>query len=270
LIERYQGQDIVESLSIIAAIFVIGGGLLFSMIWEPDPVQPAIAAEGSVIVEPPVNITTTTTIPTPIPTPDYSYCDPRDNCYHLKEWRFWFKPDVQGINGQGTKDLRTWATVYGYKYLPFYHWQSVMWGSRTFFKETPPYGMKFLFVFINIYSDGDDVRQYGYESNHFTVQVKDRLFYEDEAYEKTVWIKELQETWDYAHVEAVKPWGYRIVQDRGTGVIRAEKLDFIMGGRSNAWDGFIVFLVPEDSNPENTKVLARFDNLGGYPYWSLS
>lgn len=223
---------------------------------------------------------TPTPTPTPEPTPDYSFCGNENNCHKLRDWVFWFRPDVEGLgNASGirkdTGDLRTFATVYGYRYLPSYHWHSVSWGSRAFFLEKPAENMKFLFVFVNIYSDdtngAGDVRQYGYEKSHFVVQVKDRLYYPDESYDEAVWIKEFQDMniYDYAHKEGITPYGYRIVQDKGTGLIHADALDFIIAGRSNAWDGFIPYMVPIDSNENNTRVIAQFDNLGGTPNWIL-
>lgn len=168
--------------------------------------------------------------------------------------------------------MRIWTTVYAHKFLPNYHYQSVSWGTRTYFKESPDPGMQFLFVFINMYLDdtggGQDTRMYSMNADHFYIQYNDTLIYPyDELPEYR--IAELDNLWDYAHVASPRPYGYKIIQQAGTGVITAEYQDWIRGGRSNAMDGYVIFQVPVGAKEQDIKVLGRFENLGGYAYWEL-
>ena len=212
--------------------------------------------------------------PTPEPTESLQSLMLRTNGYHMREWLHWYREDVQGINTQGTKDLSTWVTVYGYKDLPKYHYYSVSW-ARNFVVRPEP-GMKFVFILINIYSDtitdsgtGDDVRQYGFSQNHFALHIDGSTYYPEDMEYPEQRIPELDEVYTYDHTGSVKPYGYKIVQDLQTGIYTAEYQEWIMGGRSNAIDGYIIFQVPEHTEPSDIKVYGSFSNLGGTAWWQL-
>jgi hypothetical protein len=208
-------------------------------------------------------------IPTPEPTPDWSRCTGADMCYQLRDYHFWFRDNANNFG----ESLRTWVTIYDYRMMNQYHWHSVSWGSRAFFLQKPDAGMKYLFIFINIYSDAETkATQPGYGPEHFAVQVKNKLYYMDEGHDPAVWIKELTDdanAYDYAHVQGVIPYGYKIVQNLKTGIISAEQLNLIYPGRSNAWDGYLLYQIPADATPDQIKVVTSFDNLGGRAMWQL-
>lgn len=212
---------------------------------------------------------TPTPTPTPEPTPDYSTCGYQDNCYKLRDWHHWWRENVTGINTEkGSRDLSTHATVYSYKLIPVIHYHDPLWGSRTYFKESPEHGYVFLFVFLNIYSD-TDARQYGYPANKFRVQIRDDMYFPLDPVQPENRIRELDDLWDYAHIQSPGPWGYKRVQEAGSGIIKVETLEYIFGGRSNAWDGYLIFEIPSNTNMEDLKVAASFDNLGGNVWWKL-
>jgi len=204
----------------------------------------------------------------------------RTNGYRMRDWHQWFRADVQGINGEGTKDLHTLVTVYDYKFMDSYRWWSVSW-ARKFVVKPDSRDEQFLFVFVNMYSDdrgdgaGDDVRQYGMGCDHFSVQIDGRIY-------QTEWIEyperritEFDNLYTYDHVTTPGPYGFKIVQEKGSGVIRAEQLEWLMGGRSNAWDGYCLYQVPRNDaegnpvNATNTKIIGNFGNLGGQCWWKL-
>jgi len=211
----------------------------------------------------------TTAIPTPVPTIDLTELMLSTNGYHMRDWLHWYRQDVQGINGEGKKDLSTWVTVYGYKVLPQYHYHSVSWGTLSFFLEKPDDGMDYLFVFINMYSDGDDVRQHLFSRNSFTVGINGTTYYPTDIYNPNYQIKELDDTWDYAHKETVKPYGYNVYQDLRDGQIYATEQQWLMGGRSNAEDGYVIFEIPKNTDPKDIQVMGSFANLGGNAWWQL-
>ena len=226
---------------------------------------------------------TPTPVPTPEPTPEPTTPEPtpvpyitedpalymlRTGGYHMRDWVHWFRADVQGINGEGKKDLSTYVTVYGYKFMPLYHYWSVSWARKFLVKPDYP-GDQFLFVFVNMYSDGDDVRQYGFDYNHFRVQIGDRVYYPDHIEYPEQRITELDNTLNYARVETIKPYQYKIVQEKGSGIITAVRQEWLIGGRSNAHDGYIIFQVPYNTTAADVKVLGDFANLGGNVWWQL-
>lgn len=227
---------------------------------------------------------TPTPVPTPEPTPTseptpvpYITENPeiymlKTGGYHMKDWVHWFREDVQGLTINGTnlykKDLSTYVTVYGYKFLPSYHYWSTSWG-RKFLTKPDDNNDQFLFIFVNMYSDGDDVRQYGFDENHFNLQIGDRVYRAIDLEYPERRITEFDNTWDYAHKETIKPYQYQIVQKKGSGVITAERQEWLMGGRSNAHDGYILYEVPYNVTAKDVKVLGDFANLGGNVWWQL-
>jgi hypothetical protein len=255
-----------------AAISILLIGIVF--VWllasigvfsdEPAPVEQIQPL--STIPTIPINVTPTT--PLPPPTPDWTTCGYQDSCLHLRDWHSWFRE-----NASGYKDLSTHATVYDYKLMPFYHTDaSGTWGTRASFKVSPEPGMQFLFVFVNIYSDTGSARQYGYTRQHFMVQVQDQLYYAEDEYQfdPTNNIKELDNSWDFAHVETPGPYGFKIVQDLGTGIKTAYGREYLYEGRSNASDGWLLYQIPKNANIQDIKLAASFDNLGGNVWWKLT
>jgi hypothetical protein len=204
----------------------------------------------------------------------------RTNGYRMRDWHQWFKADVQGINGQGTKDLHTLVTVYDYRFLDSYRWWSVSWARRFVVKPDDRLD-QFLFIFVNMYSDdtgdgsGDDVRQYGMGCDHFSAQIDGRIYQTDWIEYPDRRITEFDDFYTYDHVQTPGPYGFKIVQERGSGVISAQQLEWLMGGRSNSWDGWCLFQLPRQDtqgnpvNASNTKILGNFGNLGGQVWWSL-
>lgn len=235
-------------------------------------------------------IATPTTIPTPEPTPEETIEIPivtvpedpevymlRTNGFHMREWHQWFRNNVQGINGEGKKDLRTLVTVYDYKFMDSYHWYSVSW-ARKFVVKPDDSKDQFLFIFINMYSDdifADDVRQYGMDCSHFTIQLDERLYFADYFEYPERRITEFDNLYTYDHIETPGPYGYLIVQEKGSGVISAQRKEWLMGGRSNSWDGYCQYQIPRQDqfgnsvNQTNIKVVGNFDNLGGIAWWKL-
>lgn len=211
--------------------------------------------------------------PTPIPTIDEKQYMLEHNGYELREWVHWFRPDVEGIGNatgirQNTGDLSTWVTVWGYKFMPSYHYYSVSW-ARKFLIKPDDKGDQFLFIYVYSYSDGDDVRQYGIDYNHFAVQIGDRIYYPDTFDSPEQRITEFDDIQNYGRTESIFPYGYRRHQEKGTGIITAEKLEWLMGGRSNAWDGYIQFQVPYNTTAKDVHVIGTFANLAPVSYWQL-
>ena len=268
MIERYYGQDLVESFGSIFVVLLIIFALGFVVLWEPDPVPvPVNETLNNSLSQPEVY----TLEPTPVPvvTEDPIEYMVRTNGLPMREWHNWFRPDVEGINRtMDTGDLATHVTVYGYRFMPSYHYWSVSWAQKFLVKPDDK-ADQFLFVLVNMYSDGDDVRQYGMDYNHFSVQIGDRIYQPDFIEFPERRITELDEVWDYAHVDSVIPYGFKIVQEAGSGIITAEKFEWLMTGRSNAWDGFIVYQVPYNVTAKDVKVLGNFGTLGGQVWWQL-
>jgi hypothetical protein len=239
-------------------------------------------------------VDTPTPTPTPEPTPEPEVTevpvvmvteDPvaymlRTNGLSMRTFYHWFRADVQGINSQGTHDLSTYATVYDYRFMDSYRWWSVSW-YRKFVVKPDKSDEQFLFIFANIYSDdrgdglGDDVRQYAMGCDHFAIQTNDERIYQADYIEYPERrITEFDDLWDFAHVQSPGWLGYKIVQEKGSGIITAQSLEWLMGGRSNAHDGVCLYQIPRkdsEGNPVNATTVKVLGNFGtfGQVWWKL-
>jgi hypothetical protein len=273
---KWIGLIILVALLFLTLLMLITSGCVTAAkntyanaVSTPTPVPTEVIPE--VTAEPEI------TIPEVIVTESIESFKARTNGYSLKEWHQWFKTNVQGINGQGTKDLRTLVTIYDYKFMDSYHWWSVSW-ARKFVVKPDDSKDQFLFAFVNMYSDdifADDVRQYGMGCDHFSAQVDDRLYFADNFEYPERRITEFDNSYTYDHIETPGPYGYKIVQEAGSGIISAQSKEWLMGGRSNAWDGYCQYQIPRydrDGNPvnkTNVKIVGNFANLGGNAWWQL-
>lgn len=213
--------------------------------------------------EPTMTITeipTPSPLPTPEPTIDIRQEMVSTNGYYLREWLHWYRPDVDGL-----KDLSTWTTVYDFRFFDRLHFWSVSWNRPMI--EMPETGMKYLLVYINTYTDGDNVRQWLFRN--YIVISKGVAYYPEEVIAPEARIVELDDSWDYAHVQSPRAFGYRIKQEAVSGIITAERIEKAEGGRSNAVDGYLIFQVPYDTQADDVKVWGSFANLGGNAWWKL-
>ena len=264
--ERSELQDMIEAgIGIVILLIVITYfSLQLGVITFDEPAKVNITPN---ITESITEIPTTE--PTPIPTIDEKQFMLEHNGYELREWVHWFRADVEGINrSMDTGDLSTWVTVWGYKFMPSYHYYSVSWG-RNFLVKPDDKGDQFLFIYVNSYSDGDNVRQYGIDYNNFALQIGNRIYYPDFFDAPEQRITEFDDIQNYGRTESIFPYGYRRHQEKGTGIITAEKLEWLMGGRSNAWDGYIRYSIPYNVTAQDVHVIGSFANLAPQAYWQL-
>jgi hypothetical protein len=214
---------------------------------EPTPVPPT-----------PTPVPTPT--PTPVPTLSEEQMMAMTNGLHMGEEVVWKRDNVLGY-----KDMSTHVTVYGWRMFGTVNWRSIQWGE--YFREGAGEKNKWLFVLVNSYSDQDMARMWGIQPGQFRVQIGDQLYEPCTKLLPQIRIKEMDEVWNRDHVENVKPYGYlRRVDKLGEHV---EELGFIKAGRSNAWDGYLVFQIPASTQIKDVHVLASFQNLMESHWWKL-
>lgn len=253
--ERYLYQDWVEICAVLLGLFalLILTGLVSL---SSAPVAPVvnITPEPVAIVPVVVNITTEPTMST-------EQVFETTGGLHMREWLSWKREDVEGL-----KDMSTHITVYGYRMFGTVDWYSVSWGQ--YFKEGAGDNEKFLFVFVNSYSDEGMARTWGILPNQTRVQIGTEIYEPSSVLLPEIRLKQFDEIWNLEHVENIKPYGYLRTYDR-TGKEIAEELGYLKAGKSNAWDGYIVFVIPKDTLPKDVKVLAQFGNLIEPHWWQL-
>lgn len=270
--DRYFEVKIAAIITLLGILFLVVLIALTSgcLTYAKQTAYAAIAPPATPTQEP-------TAAPTPTPnitinaTPapiiyDWGACDPLQECYYLREFKTYFR---QNANNFG-EDLRTSITVYDYKLMPYgYHYYSVSWARP--FKVAPPDGKQFLFVFVNMWSDETTkARQYIFNQDHFVLQIRDNTYAPDDVEYPERRITEFDDMQNYARTGQPWPWGYKIIQEMGSGIYRAEYQPTLYTGRSNAADGWIRYTIPNtDKDPTEMRIHGNLANLGGRVNWVL-
>jgi len=207
--------------------------------------------------------------PTPTPTPEPTIAptptpEPAPEVMGMYPGQFLsFRRD----NVSGYKSVKVHATIYGYSMHRDVSWWSASWGKV--FSQSAPDGMKYLFVYAHVYSDDDSATMWGIQpenwyayDGHTMRNVSDDLL-------PQIRLTEFDEIWDLRHVENIKPYGYlRTYVDRGKESV--EKLGYLKAGQSNAWDGYLVYTVPEDTQPEDVRIYTNTGNIRYETYWHIT
>jgi hypothetical protein len=188
----------------------------------------------------------------------------RTGGHWLEDWVEYKRDNVEGL-----KDIDLRATVYRALFLPNYRFWSVSWGEYQW--QTPNPGMKYLVVFAHIYMAGDteekDPRMWGPGPDHFLVQIGNQTYLQDSNHVTGYRIKELEEQFDLNNVNRIYDYGYLRYYD-SAGYEQSMPLGYIRMGISNAWDGFLMFEIPKETQMKDIKIYEAIDGLGTV-WWRL-
>jgi hypothetical protein len=252
-------------LSLLALTF--SGGCISRAIVQAAEDKPAVSVTPNVTLTP---MPTETVFPAYTDSPaDLKY---RNHQYNLTEWLTWRRDDVSGL-----KDMIVHVTVYGYQEEPNFEEHLTSWGTDAWFEHVPNTGMKYMFVYVCMYMDPDndpnhkDPRMWGMDASHYALQIGSQVYspLTGEVDPKEP-IKELENVWDIDHVHGIGPYGYSDLSiSTANGNSRIYPDYYLRMGRSNKWDGWLLFEIPAKTRPEDIAVLGNFDHLGGNAYWSL-
>jgi hypothetical protein len=252
-----------ESIIVIVLFVIVTGYLLVSsgmVTYTPDP-EPV-----------PVNITTPepTAIPTwtPEPTPaaieiQEEYVDPyASGERNFGQWFKFYRADVQGL-----KDLDYGIIAYRWRFLDRYTWYNAAQGN--YFTERAPEGSRFVAIWVRQETFGtnisDDSSFWVFEDKSFALQVKDKLVPQDTGHNPVNRIKEFDDYLDYTKTITAPPHNYYVKytgHDPATGGFAAEKIGVIRMGPGNAIDGYLLYIVPKNTQVRDMIFLGNFGTFG--------
>jgi hypothetical protein len=242
-----------------------------------DIVSPVVVLEGSTQYErlypsvtTAISTATPTAIrtPTPIPTPGIKA--KQVDAYATGErWeKQWYKhiemkrPN-QFSDASPKKPLEYGIVVYDHKFMSSYTWWSDANGQ--YYKEIPKQGYKFLFVWIHEEVFGDPKinihNMYGFDERCFVVQRNDIFYYNDTTYNPVNRILEFDNKGDLYGISRTSAFGYQRtyvgMSSRYGGWIAEDKSDIYIGN-GNAWDGYVIYQVPESSTDSDVLIVGNF------------
>lgn len=178
-------------------------------------------------------------------------------------------------NVSGLKNMHVDIKVYRYKFLPFFRESGAnSWGTNFWWNHIPDPDKKFLFVFLKSEMVGDtpnsDPRLWGFDSSNFAVQYKGQLIREDLGHEKCVAIKEMEYEYNDNDDSRVSDYGMIRINNAmypGKGII-CSPIDFLQMGKSNAWDGYLIYQVDKEATAKDLIVTGGFASFGN-AWWQL-
>lgn len=234
----------------------------------------------------PTPIPTATPLPpTPKPTPEGIkkiapvYVDPfMDGGRWEGQWYQWNRKDVQGINGEGKKDLNVGVIVYRHAFLDNYTWYNAAMGNYQV--QDPPPGKRYFVVWVHEEMIGNtseyDPSFWFFSWDHFYLQIHDypswgayTIISADTTHNPSNRIREFDRSYDFYNTVIAGPFGYLIRytgHNPETGGYAAEEIGWLRMGEGNAIDGYILYEVPEKTQPGDLALLGQFETFGS-PYW---
>lgn len=179
---------------------------------------------------------------------------------------------IERKNVSGYKNLALDVSVYRYKFLKtYYESAEADWGTFRYWPHTAPAGQKFLFVFVRSEMEGEnqngDPRIWGFDQTHFAAQYGQTMASKDTNRNFCVPIKEMQDIYTFNDDLRVNDYGKDRVYDSSNGWT-CQDPGWLRMGKSNEWDGYIIFIVPERTIESEIKILGGFNNFGS-AWWYL-
>ena len=260
--ERYFGQNLLE---IIICLLILSGICFFTiwpMIYEPDP---APAIEPVPTPEPTQNVTVVELTPEPTPTLSKEQIMEMTGGIPMGQWI-----SVSRDNVTGYQDMNLHTRVWGYRIFNSVEWYSVSWGD--YFRTGAGDDSKFLFVFVDTFTDEGSARMWGLQPIQYYVNINGKTYERTTELKPEIRIHELDDitvqVGEHRENRTILPYGYiRTYNSERLPV--AEEIGFIKSGRSNMWSGYIPFIIPRDAKPEDIQVSLNGHHLMEDHYWQL-
>ena len=249
---------IIIVIALILSPFIFGfvaiKGVPIPIIYNMAGEEPVEESHSVIVVD---NTTTNviktvqTTIPTTIQTavPVTPIPDPT---LPLGEYR-----NIHRSNVSGYKYLDLYQTIYDYKTLDHYLWYSHNTGKA--YAEYAPSGYEYAFVFPHIYSVNESDRIWIPDASMYHLYVDGNEIQHDNIYQPDIPITEFENTYTLNDDERVKPYGYHWEYQPNANTTSRAMMNagwvaipdtFLRSGKSNAEDGYIIYLKPKKESDD--------------------
>lgn len=216
------------------------------------------------------------TIPTTEPPYPVRYVDPYMHGERWEgQWFKWLRHDVQGINGEGTKDLHVGVVAYRHQFYDKLTWWNGAMGN--YYSMDPEPGNRYFVVWVHEEMFGtnatNDPSMWIFDDTAFRLQVHrkdgEHVYWIDSEYNRTNLLKEFENKPDYYNVAIAPPFGYyrdytgHSPETAGWEVFQK---GYLRMGKGNSCDGYMIFQIPKDAQPEDILLLGNFATFGS-AYW---
>jgi hypothetical protein len=236
---RGAGKVPVKIIAGIFIILIIAAAVVLVVLPKMSSGSTQIS-KGTIISKTTIPITTMPTTVAPTPTPD-----PFPNALHLKD-----------VFPFGEGEIACEGTVYRIWMNETYFWHNDM--DNKYYIQEPKPGYKYLFLFINIFNNGN-TRVWPPTSGNINVYYNGQKYSADPTHyipdkssdrkAAAIEVKEIQYLPKLFGTEYVEDFGYS----------HGMQLAYLYPGKSNAIDGYLVFEVPVSFIPEKAYAEIAFN-----------
>lgn len=174
------------------------------------------------------------------------------------------------------QDMKVTTIVYDYKFFEKLHWfNPTTYKYQEQLPQTPD--NKFCFIFIYTFMDNelaDDVRLWAFNRNAFAVlDEKTNSVYTYTTYPYQLRYKELENTPSFDNSVYVQAFKQNRLYSSSSAYVESggefsSEYMYLRGGKSNAIDGYLIYEVPKNMQPENTIVISNMYSFG-FSNWRL-
>lgn len=176
-------------------------------------------------------------------------------------------------NALGKQDMKVTTIIYDYKIFNKLHGFDPT--TYKYDEILPDEGKKFLLIFAYVFMDdriGDDTRMWMFNRSFFAVYDGNTTYRQTE-YNYQLRFRELENTFTFDKSMGVQNfksfWAYSSSSEYQTTAGEFnDEIYYLRGGKSNAVDGFLIYEIDNDKNPEDLIVLGQFYAFG-YSNWIL-
>jgi hypothetical protein len=163
------------------------------------------------------------------------------------------------------QEMRVYVTPYRYQFRKSYFARDMIAGQ--WLNQSPGNGMIWCFVFVNVWED-DSKRNYsmpldGWGDSHFRLQVAGKLLL---PYSETRHIYGVESESNLFRNSYEVPYGMEWKYDSELKRKIPAQLERLVNGKSNAWDGYLIFPIAVDTDPADLLLLGNFDQFGS-AFW---
>jgi len=263
MIERTPYQDLVEMMIICLVLIFALSAMVYASLPPPPPPPP-----------PPITPT-----PTPTPTPELTpaalptlktvFVDPFTP--GLRSEGQWYK--WHWVDFEGKQDLKVGIIVYRHAWLDGYTWYNNALGQ--YMQEATPDGMRYFIVWVHEEMLGNtteyDPAFWGFDESAFILQLNGTFVNQSTTHNPVNRIKEFNQKYDYYNTVTAEPFAWKIIligrNHADTSGYVAQRYDLRMG-QGNAWDGYIIWEVPENTKDRDLMLLGQFQQFG-HAVWTF-
>jgi hypothetical protein len=181
----------------------------------------------------------------------------------------WYEFSINNVSGD--LDVKYHFTVYDVEIKDSYEYRSDAWGQ--WWNETPTRGNKFLFIWIVGYSEGTSWD--GWESERFYLWDNGKQINQEPIIMSDIGKVIRGNSWS----SKIPPRTIRFIENRRSyldfpysqdvyGYQDGLVMNRMEPGKSNAWNGYIIYQIPKTSELKDLRLLGWF-GYHGYAIWNL-